>query len=281
MRYLFVDCELDTARRKLSRAGATINLQRREFEVLIYLLENHNRVISKDELAERVWQGAIADATIDTCIKKVRRAVGDTGHDQRIIATRHGVGYALVVPVVAPPEEAANGTELPVPLLPASVTVESAPEPSESPAPLAETDFRHCHACRHFNRAQATFCVRCGVQLVQSCVHCGQVVYLPAEFCSACGQTLGQTGRANASLPSPGGAQQIPASGVLAGERKVVTILCGGLQTAPGGHTGAELDLLHRQMRTLYTLARREVTAMRAPCSMWLGTVSWRCLAPP
>ena len=55
MRYLFVDYELDTARQKLSRADATINLQRREFTVLTYLLEHHNRVVSKDELAERVW----------------------------------------------------------------------------------------------------------------------------------------------------------------------------------------------------------------------------------
>jgi class 3 adenylate cyclase/DNA-binding winged helix-turn-helix (wHTH) protein/tetratricopeptide (TPR) repeat protein len=260
MRYLFADCELDTARRKLSRAGATINLQRREFRVLTYLLKHHNRVISKDELAERVWQGAIADATIDTCIKKVRRAVGDTGHEQRIIATRHGVGYELVVPVVLHPDEAENETELPMPFPPASVTVDSVPESSEPASPPAETDFRHCHVCRHFNRAQATFCVRCGVQLVQSCVHCGQVVYLPAEFCSACGQTLGKPVQANASAPSPGGAPQLPGSGVLTGERKVVTILCGGLQTTPGIHTGAELDLLHRQMRTLYTLARREVS---------------------
>ena len=100
MLYSFADCELDTDRVILRRAGKPIELQRRVFQVLTYLLEHRERIVSRDELAEQVWHAAIANTTVDACIKEVRQAVGDNGRDQRIIATRHGFGYEFVAPVV-------------------------------------------------------------------------------------------------------------------------------------------------------------------------------------
>src|SRR5512145_481719 len=99
MLYSFADCEFDTDRVILRRAGQPIELQRRVFQVLTYLLEHRERIVSRDELAAQVWQAAIANTTVDACIKEVRQAVGDNGRDQRIIATRHGFGYECVAPV--------------------------------------------------------------------------------------------------------------------------------------------------------------------------------------
>ena len=126
MLYRFADCELDSERAALRRAGKAVALQRRVFKVLVYLLEHCGQVVSKDELAEQVWQSAIANTTIETCVKELRKAVGDSGQAQRIIATRHRFGYEFVADVVVQPRGAvhqAGSPGLPVPV------ASSAPEP--------------------------------------------------------------------------------------------------------------------------------------------------------
>lgn len=114
MRYYFADCELDTTNALLHRAGTSVRLSRQVYKVLTYLLEHRGRLVSKDELSERVWQRVIADTAIEGCIRKVRKAVGDTGRTQRVITTRFGFGYAFEAPVVVCSQETAEAL-LPLP----------------------------------------------------------------------------------------------------------------------------------------------------------------------
>src|ERR1700736_5967359 len=80
LRFLFGDHVLDTARRELSRGDEQIELEPQVFDLLVYLLRNRERVVSKDDLLVSVWGGRIvSDATLDSRIAAARRAVGDSG----------------------------------------------------------------------------------------------------------------------------------------------------------------------------------------------------------
>ena len=96
MRFLFGDHVLDTARRELSRGGEQIAVEPQVFDLLVYLLENRERVVSRNDLLASVWGGRIvADATLDSRIAAARRAIGDSGVGQTLIRTfaRKGVRF--------------------------------------------------------------------------------------------------------------------------------------------------------------------------------------------
>src|SRR5262249_29215792 len=100
MIYSFADCALDTQIHILHRAGQSTRLAPKVFEVLCYLIEHRDRVVSKQELCDQVWRGlAISDATLESCLRAVRSTVGDSGQAQRIIQTQRGYGYRFVVDV--------------------------------------------------------------------------------------------------------------------------------------------------------------------------------------
>jgi predicted ATPase/DNA-binding winged helix-turn-helix (wHTH) protein len=109
MRYVFGECTLDTQRYELARAGRIQRLRRKAFQVLAYLLAHADRVVSKHELCEQVWpQQFISDAALESVIKAVRQAIGDSGRSQQLIQTVYGQGYRLVAAVTtadqAPPD---------------------------------------------------------------------------------------------------------------------------------------------------------------------------------
>ena len=80
MIYRFADCVLDTDCYVLYRSGDAMPLRPKVFQVLTYLLGQHPRVVSKQELAEQVWPDQIvSDTAVEACIKAVRRVVGDSG----------------------------------------------------------------------------------------------------------------------------------------------------------------------------------------------------------
>jgi DNA-binding winged helix-turn-helix (wHTH) protein/class 3 adenylate cyclase/tetratricopeptide (TPR) repeat protein len=100
MCYHFGDYTLDTQCYELCRAGQRVPLRPKVFQVLTYLLEHRDAVVSKDALIAQVWPGqSISDETLSTCITAVRRAVGDSGQAQQVIQTRHGHGYRFVAAV--------------------------------------------------------------------------------------------------------------------------------------------------------------------------------------
>src|SRR5499433_1809838 len=100
MQYLFGDYALDMRRCELCHTDTLIPLRPKVFDVLCYLIVQRDRVVSRQELLEHLWPDQfVGDATLKSCIKEARRAVGDTGQAQRCIQTLHGRGYRFIAPV--------------------------------------------------------------------------------------------------------------------------------------------------------------------------------------
>ena len=96
----FADCQFDVDRRKLCRDGQRVAIEPRATGVLIALIENRDRVVTKNELLDSVWGDRfVSESALTTQIKELRRALGDTGREQQIIKTVHGQGYMFVAPV--------------------------------------------------------------------------------------------------------------------------------------------------------------------------------------
>ena len=96
MQFLFANHTLDTDRRELRRGVVPIAVEPQVFDVLTYLLENRERVVSKDDLFASVWRGrAVADSTLASRINAARKAVGDNATEQRLIRTiaRRGIRF--------------------------------------------------------------------------------------------------------------------------------------------------------------------------------------------
>ena len=98
--YYFEQCELDPLRRELRRGGRAVHVEPQVFAVLLHLLRHRSRVVTKPELLDAVWGDRfVSDATVTSRLKAARRAIGDDGRSQRLIATVHGIGYRFVGPV--------------------------------------------------------------------------------------------------------------------------------------------------------------------------------------
>ncbi|MBW2541456.1 MAG: AAA family ATPase, partial [Deltaproteobacteria bacterium] len=102
--YRFDDFEIDVGQFKLSRNGRPIPIGPKPFDLLLYLIHNESRTISKAELISEVWQAeAISDSSIPTCITAVRRALGDNPEDPKFIQTVRGRGYQFIGRAVSAP----------------------------------------------------------------------------------------------------------------------------------------------------------------------------------
>src|SRR5436305_8528700 len=89
--------EIDLVQQELRRDGAVVAIEPQVFDVLVYLVQHRDRVVSKDELLESVWQGRIvSDAALNSRISAARRAVGDDGTAQALIRTVHKLGFRFV-----------------------------------------------------------------------------------------------------------------------------------------------------------------------------------------
>ena len=96
----FGDCELHRGLRALTRAGRAVHLRPKVYRLLDFLLAHRDRAVSREELCRVVWPGrAVSDATIDSTVKSLRRAVGDDGDRQCVVRTLSGYGYRFVASV--------------------------------------------------------------------------------------------------------------------------------------------------------------------------------------
>jgi TolB-like protein len=98
--YLFEDYALDTERRELRRGPALVAIEPKVFDLLVYVIENRQRVVSRDDLIAQVWDGRIvSESALARCVNGARSAIGDSGDAQRLIKTfqRKGVRFVGAV----------------------------------------------------------------------------------------------------------------------------------------------------------------------------------------
>src|SRR5262249_38442326 len=112
--FQFEGYTLDIARHSLRAADREVALRPKSFELLRYLVENPDRLVTKEELLKAIWPNAVVtDESLTQCVREVRHAIGDS--KQAIIATVPRCGYRFAAPVArvsanaaaAPPTHAA------------------------------------------------------------------------------------------------------------------------------------------------------------------------------
>jgi TolB-like protein len=100
MRYHFDKFVLDTERFELSLRGHAVHAEPQVIELLVLLIENRDRMVSKDEINEAVWRGRIvSEAALSSRIKTARKILGDNGRDQRVIRTVHKKGFRFIAEI--------------------------------------------------------------------------------------------------------------------------------------------------------------------------------------
>ena len=170
-RALYLDgYQLDTQRYELATvvpsaplsAGLTCNCT-----------SQHRDRVVKDELMEQLWPNqSVSESTLTQRLRAARRALGDSGREQRLIKTVHGRGYRFIAAV----EEHSVGHA-------ASSTQETPVVEGKTPAPS-------CPRCQYATLPDAQFCHACGASLVGACPRCGRTNPPGAAFCHACATPL-------------------------------------------------------------------------------------------
>src|SRR6186997_2571463 len=96
----FAEFRLDPVSGHLYRAAEIVPLAPKAFALLLFLVRQSGRLVSKQELLSEVWQGVfVGDAVLKSTIRELRKALGDDSHEPRFIETAHRRGYRFVAPV--------------------------------------------------------------------------------------------------------------------------------------------------------------------------------------
>jgi TolB-like protein len=100
------ECVIDTSAYEVRRNGEAVPVQPQVLDLLILLLENRDRLVTKDEIIDRIWHGRVmSDAALNSRIKSARQAIGDSGASQELIRTIRGRGFRFVGEVSESPGE--------------------------------------------------------------------------------------------------------------------------------------------------------------------------------
>lgn len=139
MRLLFGDCTIEVERRELLRAGESIHVEPQVFDLLIHLIDNRHRVVSKDDLVAAIWRRrVISDSTLNNRINAARQAIGDDGERQQLIRTIARRGFRFVGDIQ---QECVNAAQAPPsfaePVADRSAAAESREKPSIAVLPFA------------------------------------------------------------------------------------------------------------------------------------------------
>ncbi len=109
MIYGFEQYELDTSLYEFRKDGELVPLEPKVFDVLVYLIERRERVVTKEELFEKLWPGQhITEATLNHAVMSARKATGDSGRSQRVIQTLRGRGYRFVATLSSAYDDGTN-----------------------------------------------------------------------------------------------------------------------------------------------------------------------------
>lgn len=101
MKLIFDQFTLDTDVAELMRGAEEVALEPRAFALLVFLISNRERVLTKDDIINAVWGGRFtSDAALTTCVKSLRKALRDDGDQQRYIKTLRGRGFRFVGDVI-------------------------------------------------------------------------------------------------------------------------------------------------------------------------------------
>src|SRR5262245_18991892 len=118
-------CTVDTTTFELRRDEEIIAVQPQVFDLLLLLLENRHRLVTKDETFQRIWKNRIvSDAALSSRIKTLRQALGDDGTEQGCIRTVRRRGFRLIASVEPLGAAEAAAAPSPRPANPAAVTPE-------------------------------------------------------------------------------------------------------------------------------------------------------------
>jgi DNA-binding winged helix-turn-helix (wHTH) protein len=171
----FGDYEINLDRRELRRAKRPVHVQPQVFDLLVYLVQNRDRVVSKDDLIASVWSGRIvSESTLTSRINAARKAVGDSGELQKLIRTipRKGLRFIGAVneqpdniqPLETPPQQIREQPRKALPL---------SDRPAIAPASLQQHErrsgtgvfFRRDQRGHHHRAVQAAMVLRDLAQL--------------------------------------------------------------------------------------------------------------------
>jgi adenylate cyclase len=132
--YRFGDREVDTRLRQIQVGAELLEAQPKAFDLLVYLIENRDRVVDKDELLERLWSGnVVSDSALTQIVRKARSLAGDDGDRQAVIRTVQRRGFRFVAVVEVQDGDSTAGPPQ------ADVTV----EPSVAVLPFADMSPEH------------------------------------------------------------------------------------------------------------------------------------------
>jgi TolB-like protein len=136
----FDEFELDRGCRELRRAGMMLPVEPQVFELLGFLVEQRDRVVTKDEIVEHVWNGRIvSDAAISSRIKDARKALGDDGRTQGYIKTVHGTGFRFIRDIIPEQAEPSQPSHLSL-MRPGMIVPSEDPRPSLIVLPFRSLD---------------------------------------------------------------------------------------------------------------------------------------------
>jgi len=108
------ELELDRSTYQLRRAGRLVKLERIPLEILLLLTERPGQLVSREQIAERVWGKATfldVDNSINGAIRKIRQVLKDDPEQPRFVQTITGRGYRFVAPILGPADPSAKEPE--------------------------------------------------------------------------------------------------------------------------------------------------------------------------
>ena len=111
--YKFNNIELNTEKFNLLVNGEELAIEPQVFNLIVYLIENKDKIISRDEILEYIWKGRIvSDTSINNHIKSARKVLGDDGQKQTVIRTVYSKGYQFIAKIEEDTRETVQNKEV-------------------------------------------------------------------------------------------------------------------------------------------------------------------------